>query len=37
MKLGNGIDTMKSEEIDDTMNGIIRALDKRCQAIIREE
>ena len=37
MKLGNGIDTMKSEEIEEKMNGIIRALDKRCGATIREE
>lgn len=37
MKLGNGVDTMKSEDIEQTMNGIIRALDKRCGATIREE
>ncbi len=37
MKLGNGIDTMKSEEIEQTMNSIIRALDKRCGATIRED
>ena len=35
--LGNGVDTMKSEDIEITMNGIIRALDKRCGATIREE
>ena len=37
MKLGNGVDTMKPEEIEQTMNGIIRALDKRCGATLREE
>lgn len=36
VKIGNDDSTMTSEQITETMNGIVRALEKRCGASIRE-
>ena len=37
VKLGDGKSTMTSDEIAEAINGIVKALNKKCGAILREE